>query len=200
MICPMCGEGLEEREICCTRCAVSTAVSDSWPILAAGRSLAYRLVGSLTMAAGGALAGAVALATAVGVAALLPHIINGPVLPVIQAVVMLAGIFGAVIGFSAIFVSFGELQRNASLEISKDALRFNDLHVELEIDLAQVRCVRVDQGWFARLFRYGAIEIFTDRGPEPAAVIPGVSRPHYFKEKLKSILKSRETHDAHHAT
>jgi len=105
---------------------------------------------------------------------------------------MLAGIFGAVIGFSAIFVSFGELQRNASLEISKDALRFNDLHVELEIDLAQVRCVRVDQGWFARLFRYGAIEIFTDQGPEPAAVIPGVSSPHSFKEKFELILKHRK--------
>ena len=105
---------------------------------------------------------------------------------------MLAGIFAAVIGFSAIFVSLAELQRNASVEISKDVLRFNDLHGELEIGLDRVRGVRVDQGWFARLFRYGAIEIFTELSPEPAAVIPGVSRPHSFKEKFELILQDRD--------
>ncbi len=110
----------------------------------------------------------------------------------------IAGIFAAVIGFSAIFVSFAELQRNASFEVSKAALRFNDLHVEREIELAEVRGVRVDQGWVARAFRYGAIEIFTDPGPNPAAVIPGVSRPHSLKEKLELILKHRESIDAHH--
>ncbi len=145
------------------------------------------------MAAGGALAGTVAFATALGVAALLPLILGGPVLPVIQAAVILAGIFAAVIGFSAVLVSFAELQKNASLEISKDVLRFNDLNAELEIDLAEVRRVRVDQGWFARVFRYGAIEIFTDRSAKPAAVIPGVSRPHAFKEEFELILKHRES-------
>jgi hypothetical protein len=145
------------------------------------------------MATGGALAGAVSIAGAVALLALLPLIFSGPFLPLIQAVVMLAGIFAAVIGFSAVFVSFSELQRNnASLEISRDVLRFNDLHVEREIDLAEVCCVRVDQGWFAGIFHYGAIEVFTDPGPEPEAVIPGISRPHAFKEKLELILKHRE--------
>ena len=78
--------------------------------------------------------------------------------------------------------------------------RFNDLHdpsgaeakfIEREIDLAAVRRVRVDQGWLARLFGYGAIEIFTDHSPEPAAVIPGVTRPHSFKEKFELILAHR---------
>ncbi len=147
----------------------------------------------MTMAAGGALAGTVAFAAALGLAALLPLILGGPVLPLLQAAVILAGIFAAVIGFSAIFVSFAELQRNASLEISKDLLRFNDLHAELEIDLAEVRYVRVDQGWFARVFRYGAIEIFTEGSPKPAAVIPGVRRPHAFKEEFELILNRRET-------
>jgi len=144
------------------------------------------------MAAGGALAGAVAFACALGLSAFLPFILSGPVLPLIQAAVMLAGIFAAVIGFSAIFVSFAELQRNASLEISKDVVRFNDLQGEREIDVAEVRCVRVDQGWFAGLLHYGAIEVFTDGSPEPAAVIPGVSSPHSFKEKFELILKDRE--------
>jgi hypothetical protein len=48
-------------------------------------------------------------------------------------VVMLAGIFAAVIGPSAIFVSFAELKMNASLEISKTMLRFTDLHGELRL-------------------------------------------------------------------
>jgi uncharacterized membrane protein YdbT with pleckstrin-like domain len=199
-ICPMCGEGVDEREIRCTRCAVSTPASDSWQTLSAGDSLAYRLVRSVTMAAGGALAGAVALAIAVEVSDLLPLVISGSLLPLMQGIVILAGIFAAVIGFSAIFVSFAELQPNASVEISKDVLRFNDLQAEVEVGLAQVRCVRVDQGWFSRLFRYGAIEIFTDGSPEPAAIIPGVSRPHCFKEKLESILKDREASGAHGAT
>ncbi|MGB9024333.1 MAG: hypothetical protein WCC40_00005, partial [Rhodomicrobium sp.] len=115
--------------------------------MAAGQSLAYRLVRSIIVAAGGALAGTAAFAAALGGAALLPQVLGGPVLPLIQAAAVLAGIFAAVIGFSAILVSFAELQRNASLEISKDLLRFNDLHAEVEIDLAEVRYVRVDQGW-----------------------------------------------------
>jgi hypothetical protein len=154
----------------------------------------------MTMAAGGVLAGAAAFAAAAGVAALLPLILNGPVLPVIQAVVMLAGIFAAVIGPSAIFVSLAELKMNAGFEISKTVLRFNDLDGELEINLAEVRCVCVDQGWFARLFHYGAIEVFTDHGPQPAAVLPGVSHPHVFKEKFDLILKNCEAIDAHSAT
>ena len=81
--CPVCGEVLERWEIRCTRCAVSKPASDSWYILAAGHSLAYRLVRSITMAAGGALAGAVAFAAALGVVALLPLVLNGSVLPVI---------------------------------------------------------------------------------------------------------------------
>ena len=152
------------------------------------------------MAAGGALAGAVALAIAVEVSDLLPLVISGSLLPLMQGIVILAGIFAAVIGFSAIFVSFAELQPNASVEISKDVLRFNDLQAEVEIGLGQVRCVRVDQGWFSRLFRYGAIEIFTDGSLQPAAIIPGVSRPHCFKEKLKSILRDREASGAYGAT
>ncbi len=175
------------------RCAASTPAPDSYSILAAGQSLAYRLARSITMAAGGALAGAVAAATALGIADLLPLVLGGSVLPVIQAAVILAGIFAAVIGFSAIFVSFAELHRKASLEVSENVLRFNDLHAELEIGLAEVASVRVDQGWFARVFGYGAIEIFTDCSPKPAAVIPGVSRPYSFKEGFELILKHRET-------
>jgi len=192
-ICPVCGEVLERREIRCTHCGASIPAPDACYMLVAGQSLAYRLTRSFTMAAGGALAGTVAFATALGVVALLPLIVAGSVLPVIQAAVILAGIFAAVIGFSAILVSFAELQRNASLEVSKDMLRLNDLNAELEINLAEVRCVRIDQGWFARLFRYGAIEVFTDRSPKPAAVIPGVSRPHSFKEEFELILNYRET-------
>jgi uncharacterized membrane protein YdbT with pleckstrin-like domain len=191
--CPVCGEVLERSGIRCRRCGASIPAPDGFYILTAGQSLAYRLARSIAMAAGGALAGTVAFATALGVAALLPLVLTSSVLPVIQAAVMLAGIFAAVIGFSAILVSFAELQRNASLEVSKDVLRFNDLQAELEIDLAEVRCVRVDQGWLARLFRYGAIEIFTDRSPKPAAVIPGVSHPHSFKEEFELILNCRET-------
>ena len=80
-------------------------------------------------------------------------------------------------------------------------IRFNDFHdpssaeakfVEREIDLAEVRRIRVDQGRLARLFGYGAIEIFTDRSPVPAAVIPGVNRPNSFKEKLALILTHRD--------
>jgi hypothetical protein len=147
------------------------------------------------MAAGGALAGAVAIAAAFGVVALLPLVLAGPLLPVIQVAVMLAGVFTAVIGFSAIFISFAELRSSASLEISKDVLRFNDLHGELEIGLAEVRCVRVNQGWFAKVFGYGAIEIFADRSPNPAAVLPGVSRPYSFKDEFEFILKHRETNN-----
>ncbi len=175
------------------RCAASIPAPDSYSVLAAGQSLAYRLARSTIMAAGGALAGTVAVATALGVAALLPLVLGGSVLPVIQAAVMLAGIFAAVIGFSAILVSFAELPRKASLEVSENVLRFNDLQAEVEIGLAEVRCVRVDQGWFARMFGYGAIEIFTDCSSKPAAVIPGVSRPYSFKEEFELILKHRQT-------
>jgi hypothetical protein len=198
--CPACGEVLERWEIRCTRCVVSTAIPDSWYILIAGQSLSYRLARSITMAVGGALAGAVAFVTALGILALLPLALNGTVLAVFQVVVALAGIIGALIGFSAILVSFGELQMHSTFEISKAMIRFNDLHdpsgaeakfIEREIDLAAVRRVRVDQGWLARLFGYGAIEIFTDHSPEPAAVIPGVTRPHSFKEKFELILARR---------
>jgi hypothetical protein len=196
-ICPACGEVLERWEIRCTRCVVSTAIPDCWSILVVAQSLPYRLARSIRMAAGGALAGAVALVTALGLLALLPLILNGTVLAVVQVVVALAGIIGVVTGFWAILVSFGEIQKNATFEISKAVIRFNDFHdpssaeakfIEREIDLAEVRRVRVDQGWLARLFGYGAIEIFTDRSPLPAAVIPGVDRPHSFKEKLALIL------------
>jgi len=96
--------------------------------------------------------------------------------------------------FSILGLHFGELRMHSTFEISKAMIRFNDLHdpsgaeakfIEREIDLAAVRRVRVDEGWLARLFGYGPIEIFTDRSPEPAAVIPGVTRPHSFKEKFK---------------
>jgi hypothetical protein len=196
-ICPVCGELLERWEIRCTRCVVSKAIPDGGYILIAGQSLPYRLARSITMAAGGALAGAVALAATLGILGLLPLILNGAVLPLVQALVALAGIFAALIGLSGIPVSFGELQKNATFEISKTSIRFNDFHdasgaeakfIEHEIDLAAVRRVRVDQGRLARLFGYGAIEIFTDHDPNPAAVIPGVSRPHSFKERFELIL------------
>lgn len=105
---------------------------------------------------------------------------------------MLAGIFAAVIGFSAVFVSFAELQRSATLEIWRDVLRINDIYAEQEIDLADVCLVRVEQAWFSRMLHYGAIEIFTDRGPKPAAVISGVSHPQSFKKKFDMVLKHRD--------
>ncbi len=189
-ICPVCGE-FHERLSCASCAASAPALGDGY-VLAAGQSLAYRLVRSIIVAAGGALAGTAAFAAALGGAALLPQVLGGPVLPLIQAAAVLAGIFAAVIGFSAILVSFAELQRNASLEISKDLLRFNDLHAEVEIDLAEVRYVRVDQGWFGRVFRYGTIEIFTGSSSKPAAVMPGVSHPRSFKEVFEMILEDRE--------
>ena len=201
MICPVCGEVLERWEIRCVSCVASTATPDSCSILVVGQSLPYRLARSIGMAAGGALAGAVAFVSALGILALLPLILNGTVLAVVQVVVALAGLIGVVTGFWAILVSFGEVQKNATFEISKAVIRFNDFHdpssaeakfIEREIDLAEVRRVRVDQGWLARFFRYGAIEIFTDRSPVPAAVIPGVNRPHSFKEKLALILTHRD--------
>jgi hypothetical protein len=200
-ICPACGDVLERWEIRCTRCAVSTVFPDNWYILIVGQALPYRLARSITMAAGGALAGTVASVTALAILPLLPLILYGAVLLVVQVIVALAGIIGALIGFSAILVSLAEVQKNATFEISKAMIRFNDLRdpsgaeakfVEREIDLAAVRGVRVDQGWFARSFGYGTIEIFTDRGPNPAAVIPGVTHPHAFKEKFELILTHRD--------
>ncbi len=200
---PVCGEALERLEIRCARCAVSGSSPDSEAILTGGQSLAYRLARSVTMAAGGAFAGAALFAAALGVLVLIPFILDGLVLAVTQVIVMLAGIIAAVAGFSAVFVSFAELQRNAGFEVSKTVLRFNDEHaefIEREIELAAVRRVGVDQGWFARLFRYGAIEIFTDFDPKPAAVIPGVSRPYDFKERFELILRHRKTKDTQGAT
>jgi hypothetical protein len=197
-ICQVCGQVLEPWETRCTHCAVLTAPPDSEEILAGSQSFAYRLARSVMIAAGGAFTGAVAFAATAGVLALLPHLLSGSLLPVIQAAVILAGIFAAVIGFSGILVSLAELQRNASFEISKATLRFSDFHIELEIDLAEVRGVRVEQGWVGRALGYGAIEIFTEPGPNPVAVIPGISRPYAFKEKLELILKHHESSDAYH--
>jgi hypothetical protein len=198
---PACGKVLEAWENRCMRCAVSAAIPDSCDILIARQSLAYRLVRSATIAAGGMLAGAVALVVAFAILTLLPLVFNGALLPVVQSIVVLGGIFGALIGFSAIPVSLGEVQRNATFEVSRAAVRFNDLHdpsgaeakfIEREIDLAAVRDVRVQQGWLAGLFGYGAIEIFTDSGRDPAAVLRGVSRPHAFKENFELILALRD--------
>jgi hypothetical protein len=200
-MCPACGERLERWEVRCTRCVVSTALPDSRSILVTGQALPYRLARSIGMAAGGALAGAAAFLTAFGILALLPIIFNGTLLPLLQAVVLLAGIFGALIGFSAIPVSIGEAQKNATFEVSNATIRFNDLNdpcgaeakfSEREIDLASVCRVCVVQEGIARLFGYGTIEIFTDDGAQPAATFPGVTRPHLFKEKLELMLMHRD--------
>ncbi|MGA7325630.1 MAG: hypothetical protein WBX25_14345 [Rhodomicrobium sp.] len=199
--CSGCGVILEPWEVRCTRCAVLTDTLDCLNILASGHSLAYRVARSLTTAAGGALAGAFGFFVALAVFRFLPSLFGGVVLSIAQAVVTLGGVLAAVIGFSAIAVSFGELQRNASFEVSKEVLRFNDLHdpsgaeakfIEREIALAAVSRVRADQSWLGRLFDYGTIEIFTNCSLNPSAVIPGLSRPHAFKEKLELILKNRE--------
>ena len=199
--CSGCGGVLEPWEVRCMRCAVSTDAPDGLNILAGGHSLAYRVARSLTMAAGGALAGAFGFFVALAVFRFLPSLFGGAILSVAQAAVTLGGVLAAVIGFSAIAVSFGELQRNASFEVSKEVLRFNDLHdpsgaeakfIEREIALAAVSRVCVDQSWFGRLFDYGTIEIFTNCSLNPSAVIPGLSRPHAFAEKLQLLLKHSE--------
>lgn len=149
---------------------------------------------------GGAFAGAAGFAAALAVVASLPFVLDGALLTVGQVAVALAGIFAALIGLSAIIVSFREIESNASFEISKTKLRFNDIEdpagaeakfIEREIDLASVRSIRIDEGLLAWLCGYGNIEIFAGCGPEPAAVIPGVARPQLFKKKFELILAHR---------
>jgi len=157
-------------------------------IMGAEPALAYRLGRSLTIAAGGAVAGALSLAMASAVIILLPYVFGGSMLQVIQALILLAGIFGAVISFSGIFVSFAEIGHKTSLEILPDGvLRFDDVEGEAEIPLANVHGVRVRQSLYGKMFGYGTIEIFEDESLDPVIVIPGIRSPQEFKAKLDLI-------------
>lgn len=166
----------------------------------ADQSFAFRLARSVALAAGGVLSGAVAGVAAVGVLFLLPFILSGAILLVVQTFVALAGMVATLTGLWAVLVSFGELGRKASFEVSETSLHFNDLQdssgaeakfIEQEIDLATICQVHVDQTWLAKRFGYGDVAIFTNDGFKPAAVLRGIDRPHAFKERLELLARHR---------
>jgi uncharacterized membrane protein YdbT with pleckstrin-like domain len=60
-------------------------------------------------------------------------------------------------------------------------------HVEL--DVGQIRAVRVYQTFFDRIFRVGRIEIFTT-GDDPEFVISGMPDPDRVRDHVRSHLES----------
>jgi uncharacterized membrane protein YdbT with pleckstrin-like domain len=56
-------------------------------------------------------------------------------------------------------------------------------HVDLNV--AQVRTVRVMQGFFERIFRVGQIEIFTT-GDHPEFIVKGMPSPHWVRDFVRN--------------
>jgi hypothetical protein len=160
-----------------------------WQAVTVDRSLAYRLGRSLTLAAGAALSGALSLAVTAAVVLLLPYLLSGSLLQLIQALAVLAGLFAAVISFSGVFVSFGELSHNASLEIAPPGLlRFGDVNGETEVAFVEVSEIRASQPLAGQMFGYGTIEVFADGAGTPVIAMPGVRQPLSFKDWLDGIV------------
>ncbi len=138
---------------------------------------------------------------------LLPRFLTGTFLSIIQAVVALAGIFLPIMAFAGVYAAFSEFRSNASFSISKAAIKFGEvieLHekigddtpsetkfIDKEIELGRIRKIRVEQGWFARRLDYGNVAIFTEKEDKPEFVIPGVIKPHAFRDKFERIIELR---------
>jgi hypothetical protein len=63
-----------------------------------------------------------------------------------------------------------------------------DTFAHSELQLADVRTIRIKKGWLARRLGYGTVEILTDRGLKPAAVVPGVQGVEIFKARLDALV------------
>jgi len=208
--CETCDKTNETWELRCTSCALSSDIPDDWPILIVGPSLAYRIVAGVKLATPFTFVGALVFLAAVRLNEFAPQILTGTILIIVQLIIMIARIVAAVMCISSIYVAFSQIVNNhAIFSISKTKIKFGD-HVDLydsieddvpretkfidaETKLTDVRRFHVTQGWFANQLGQGDVEIFTDESAKPKVIIPGVTRPFIFKEKLDLILRYLNT-------
>ena len=99
----------------------------------------------------------------------------------------------AVTGFGIVIMLYWFVKTRAKrLRITGDQVHLergllSKRHVEL--DVGQIRAVRVYQTFFDRIFRVGRIEIFTT-GDDPEFVISGMPDPDRVRDHVRSHLES----------
>jgi membrane protein YdbS with pleckstrin-like domain len=99
----------------------------------------------------------------------------------------------AVTGFGMVILLYWFVKTRAKrLRINGDQVHLergllNKTHIEL--DVGQIRAVRVYQNFFDRIFRVGRIEIFTT-GDDPEFVIAGMPDPSRVRDHVRTHLET----------
>ncbi|WP_296759390.1 PH domain-containing protein [Thioalkalivibrio sp.] len=102
----------------------------------------------------------------------------------------------AITGFGMVLLLYWFVKTRAKrLRINGDQVHLergllNKMHIEL--DVGQIRAVRVYQNFFDRIFRVGRIEIFTT-GDDPEFVIAGMPDPGRVRDHVRTHLENPPT-------
>jgi hypothetical protein len=207
--CTACGEAKHNWEVRCAQCVISSDIPDDWPILLVGLSLRYRLVVFFESVGGALVVGTAVYLAVAPVLQLLSRVLSGTALTISQIVWFLLVVILIIGCVTAVYLGYSQLKSNAFYEVSKTKIKFSNIiesyesmedeiagappidtrFVKNDLPLKKVRSINVKQGWLARHLSYGEIEIFLDQGGNPWAVIPGVTDPFAFKEKLELIVR-----------
>jgi hypothetical protein len=173
------------------------------PILRVSPSLSFRVVEFVKLISTALFVAVLTFVIATRLAALLHHVLTGGLLYLVGFTLLILEIFIIAACLALLYWAVTEFRSLTSFSFTRTKLEVDrltrsydpmeemppkDTFAHSELQLSDVRTIRIKQGWLARRLGYGTVEILTDRALKPAAVIPGVKGVEIFKARLDALV------------
>ncbi len=173
------------------------------PILTVSPSLSYRVVEFVKLISTTLFVAVLTFVFLTRLAALLHHVLTDGLLYLVGFTLLILEIFIVCACLALLYFAVTEFRSFTSFSLTGTKLEVNrltrpydpmaetppeDTFAHSELQLSDVRAIRIKQGWLARGLGYGTVEILTDRSLKPAAIIPGVKGVEIFKARLDALV------------
>jgi hypothetical protein len=173
------------------------------PILTVSPSLSFRVVEFVKLISTALFVAVLTFVIVTRLAAFLHRVLTDGLLYLVGFTLLILEVFIVAACLGLLYWAVTEFRSFTSFSLSKTKLEVDrltrpydpmeevppeDTFAHSELQLADVRTIRIKKGWLARRLGYGTVEILTDRGLKPAAVVPGVQGVEIFKARLDALV------------